>query len=187
MRWLTISGSLRKASTNAAALEAFDRLAPRQVEVVAYRGLADLPAFNPDDDAEGAESPVPVAQLRRGRRCGGDRHRRARIRPRHPRRAEERPRLVSGQRSLRGQTRGADQRRAPRVSRAVGVARGFGDDGGASAAGSLRDRAADRADRHGGRDSRRRPIGGAAARGGRGALAGVTGVSEGLPFGRGSG
>lgn len=64
MRWLTISGSLRKASTNAAALEAFDRLAPRQVEVVAYRGLADLPAFNPDDDAEGAESPAPVAQLR---------------------------------------------------------------------------------------------------------------------------
>jgi NAD(P)H-dependent FMN reductase len=64
MLWLTISGSLRKTSTNSAALEAFARLAPAQVEIVAYRGLADLPAFNPDDDAEGAESPAAVAVLR---------------------------------------------------------------------------------------------------------------------------
>jgi len=64
MRWLTISGSLRKASTNSAALEAFGRLAPADVEVIAYRGLADLPAFNPDDDAEGVPPPAPVTYLR---------------------------------------------------------------------------------------------------------------------------
>jgi chromate reductase, NAD(P)H dehydrogenase (quinone) len=65
MRWLTVSGSLRRASTNTAALEAFARLAPEGVEVVAYRGLAGLPAFNPDDDEEGAAPPAPVADLRR--------------------------------------------------------------------------------------------------------------------------
>ncbi len=65
MRWLTISGSLRRASTNTAALAAFARLAPAGVEVVAYEGLASLPAFNPDDDAEGAVAPHAVAELRR--------------------------------------------------------------------------------------------------------------------------
>ena len=64
MRWLTISGRLRKTSTNSAALEAFARLAPAEVEVSPYRGLADLPAFNPDDDAQGAEPPASVAELR---------------------------------------------------------------------------------------------------------------------------
>jgi chromate reductase len=64
MRWLMISGSLRKISTNSAALEAFARLAPSAVEVVAWRGLSDLPAFNPDDDTEGSAPPAPVAKWR---------------------------------------------------------------------------------------------------------------------------
>jgi NAD(P)H-dependent FMN reductase len=64
MRCLTISGSLRRASTNSASLEAFARLAPEGVEVAAYGGLAGLPAFNPDDDEEGAVPPPAVAALR---------------------------------------------------------------------------------------------------------------------------
>jgi chromate reductase, NAD(P)H dehydrogenase (quinone) len=64
VRWLTLSGSLRRASTNSAALAAFAMLAPAGVEVVAWNGLASLPPFNPDDDAEGASTPAAVAELR---------------------------------------------------------------------------------------------------------------------------
>jgi len=64
MRWLTISGSLRKTSTNSAALDAFARLAPPAVEIVAWRDLGVLPAFNPDDDREGAPPPASVSALR---------------------------------------------------------------------------------------------------------------------------
>jgi chromate reductase len=52
MRLLAISGSLRRASTNTAALEALARLAPEGVKVLLYRDLANLPPFNPDDDIE---------------------------------------------------------------------------------------------------------------------------------------
>ena len=62
-RFLAISGSLRAASTNTAALEALARIAPQGVEVVVYRDLASLPAFNPDDDEDG-RIPPPVAALR---------------------------------------------------------------------------------------------------------------------------
>jgi chromate reductase, NAD(P)H dehydrogenase (quinone) len=64
VRWLTLSGSLRHASTNSAALAAFALLAPAGVEVFAWNGLAGLPPFNPDDDAEGLAAPPAVAELR---------------------------------------------------------------------------------------------------------------------------
>ena len=52
IRLLAISGSLRRASTNTAALEALARLAPEGVKVLLYRDLAKVPPFNPDDDIE---------------------------------------------------------------------------------------------------------------------------------------
>jgi chromate reductase, NAD(P)H dehydrogenase (quinone) len=64
IRLLAISGSLRRASTNTAALEALARLAPEGVKVLVYRDLATLPPFNPDDDIEGGPKLEPVATLR---------------------------------------------------------------------------------------------------------------------------
>jgi chromate reductase, NAD(P)H dehydrogenase (quinone) len=52
MRILAISGSLRAISFNSAALWAAIALAPAGVEISFYSGLADLPHFNPDRDAE---------------------------------------------------------------------------------------------------------------------------------------
>ncbi len=64
MRLLAISGSLRRASSNTAALEALARLAPEGVKVLVYRDLAKLPPFNPDDDVDGTPKPEPVETLR---------------------------------------------------------------------------------------------------------------------------
>jgi chromate reductase len=64
MRILAISGSLRRASTNTAALEALARLAPEGARVLLYRDLASLPPFNPDDDIEDKPKPEPVDTLR---------------------------------------------------------------------------------------------------------------------------
>ena len=64
VRLLAISGSLRARSTNTAVLEALAALAPGDVEVRLYRGLAELPPFNPDDDEEGRTPPEPVRVLR---------------------------------------------------------------------------------------------------------------------------
>jgi chromate reductase, NAD(P)H dehydrogenase (quinone) len=64
MRILAISGSLRRASTNTAALEALARLAPEGARVLLYRDLASLPPFNPDDDIEDKSKPEPVDTLR---------------------------------------------------------------------------------------------------------------------------
>ena len=64
MRVLAISGSLRRASTNTAALEALARLAPEDVKVLVYRDLGLLPPFNPDDDVEDGHKPDPVETLR---------------------------------------------------------------------------------------------------------------------------
>ncbi|HJW06911.1 MAG TPA: NADPH-dependent FMN reductase [Rhodanobacter sp.] len=61
-RVLCLSGSLRRMSSNTAALEAAQRLAPPALELVLYDGLAGLPLFNPDDEA--AAVPVPVRALR---------------------------------------------------------------------------------------------------------------------------
>jgi chromate reductase len=63
MRLLAISGSLRRESTNTAALEALARLAPEGVKVLVYGDLAKLPPFNPDDDIEDKPKPEPVETL----------------------------------------------------------------------------------------------------------------------------
>src|SRR5579883_902838 len=57
MKILAISGSLRTASINTAILQAAGRLASSDAEIVLYRDLAALPAFNPDDDRD----PLPPA------------------------------------------------------------------------------------------------------------------------------
>jgi len=64
MRFLAISGSLRRASTNTAVLEALARLAPEGVKVLVYAELASIPPFNPDDDVEDRPKPEPVERLR---------------------------------------------------------------------------------------------------------------------------
>lgn len=47
---LLIPGSLRTKSTNRSALRTAQIVAPRGMVTILYRGLADLPHFNPDDD-----------------------------------------------------------------------------------------------------------------------------------------
>jgi chromate reductase, NAD(P)H dehydrogenase (quinone) len=58
VRVLAISGSLRRVSSNSALVEAVGRLAPVTVEVAIYRGLGDLPPFNPDIDGNGSPEAV---------------------------------------------------------------------------------------------------------------------------------
>lgn len=62
-RVLLISGSTRSGSTNTAVLRTAAAVAPPGLTTVIYEGLADLPAFNPDDDHEPLH-PV-VVDLRR--------------------------------------------------------------------------------------------------------------------------
>ena len=64
MKIVGISGSLRARSSNAAMLRAAARVAPDGVEFVIYDRLDRLPHFNPDLDAEGAEPPRAVRELR---------------------------------------------------------------------------------------------------------------------------
>ncbi|MEY4518227.1 MAG: hypothetical protein RLZZ499_826 [Cyanobacteriota bacterium] len=52
MQILAISGSLRTKSSNSAVLQAASILAPEQIEIILYSGLANLPHFNPDLDCE---------------------------------------------------------------------------------------------------------------------------------------
>lgn len=59
---LLVSGSTRSASTNVAVLRTAAAVAPSGVRTVRFEGLADLPAFNPDDDRD--PLPAPVARLR---------------------------------------------------------------------------------------------------------------------------
>jgi len=65
IRLLAISGSLRGASANTAALEALERLAPEGVKALVYRDLGLMPPFNPDDDIEDKPKPEPVETLRK--------------------------------------------------------------------------------------------------------------------------
>ena len=58
MRLLTISGSLRAASTNTALLRALADAAPPPLNVTLFQGLADLPLFSPD-----LEDDTPAAVL----------------------------------------------------------------------------------------------------------------------------
>ena len=64
MNIIAISGSLRAGSSNAALLRAAAKVAPEGVSVTLYEGLGELPHFNPDLDAEGAEPPPSVRALR---------------------------------------------------------------------------------------------------------------------------
>ncbi len=61
-RVLLVSGSTRSGSTNTAVLRTVQGIAPDGVTTVLYEGLADLPAFNPDD--EQAALPAAAADLR---------------------------------------------------------------------------------------------------------------------------
>ena len=57
-RLLTVSGSLRAGSSNAALLSAVARLTPADVVVTEYAALATLPAFSPDLE----EGPLPLPE-----------------------------------------------------------------------------------------------------------------------------
>jgi chromate reductase, NAD(P)H dehydrogenase (quinone) len=62
LRILAISGSLRARSSNTSLLRLAIDVAPDDVKIVMYDGLASLPHFNPDDDV--GEPPSPVLDLR---------------------------------------------------------------------------------------------------------------------------
>ena len=62
MKIAAISGSLRAGSSNTAVLRAAARLAPPDVEVILFEGIAHLPFFNPDLD--GDDVPAPVSAMR---------------------------------------------------------------------------------------------------------------------------
>lgn len=62
MKILAMSGSLRAASSNTNVLLAAMQLAPADVEISLYRGIAELPHFNPD--VESVSPPPIVEELR---------------------------------------------------------------------------------------------------------------------------
>jgi chromate reductase len=64
VRILTLSGSLRAQSTNAALLRAASALAPPGMYCVAFDGLAGLPAFDPDLEKSGQLPPAVQAWMR---------------------------------------------------------------------------------------------------------------------------
>ncbi len=51
MQLLALSGSLRAASTNTALLRALVETAPQPLKVTLFQGLAELPLFSPDHEA----------------------------------------------------------------------------------------------------------------------------------------
>jgi chromate reductase, NAD(P)H dehydrogenase (quinone) len=61
LRVLAISGSLRSASSNGTILRAAALLAPPNIQVDVFRGLAELPHFNPDLDRELDDPFLPSA------------------------------------------------------------------------------------------------------------------------------
>jgi len=61
---LTVAGSLRAASSNAALLAAVALVAPAGVTVSPYSALGALPAFNPDIEESAARAPSAVSQWR---------------------------------------------------------------------------------------------------------------------------
>jgi chromate reductase len=62
MRLLLVTGSTRHGSTNTAALRAAATLLAPEVDAVLHDALAELPAFDPDQDRD--PLPEPVARLR---------------------------------------------------------------------------------------------------------------------------
>ena len=63
MRALAISGSLRRESYNTQLLRAAEELAPDELEIDVYDGLAQIPPYDSDEEALG--TPAPVADLKR--------------------------------------------------------------------------------------------------------------------------
>jgi len=63
-RVLLVSGSLRAGSTNTALLRTAQAVCPEGIEATLFDGMAQLPHFNPDDDAEGAPAHLAVATMR---------------------------------------------------------------------------------------------------------------------------
>lgn len=63
LRVVSLCGSLRRGSVNAAVLETARRIAPPGMTLSSYNEMRELPAFDPDDDRE--PLPRPVAVLRR--------------------------------------------------------------------------------------------------------------------------
>lgn len=61
---LGISGSLRARSINTEVLRAAALVAPPSVRIALFGGLAELPHFNPDLEADGAGLPAAVQALR---------------------------------------------------------------------------------------------------------------------------
>lgn len=61
-KFLAISGSLRAVSLNTEVLLACQKLAPEDMMITLYQGIADLPHFNPDLD--GDQPPQTVQALR---------------------------------------------------------------------------------------------------------------------------
>lgn len=61
MNILALCGSLRAASLNAALLRTTARLAPPEIRFSLFEGMAELPLFNPDLDAQ---APPAVQRLR---------------------------------------------------------------------------------------------------------------------------
>jgi chromate reductase len=58
VRVLAISGSLRAASSNTALVSAAGRVAPAGIDVSVYRGLGEIPPFNPDLESR----PMPAVR-----------------------------------------------------------------------------------------------------------------------------
>ena len=56
VRVLALSGSLRRASSNVTLLRAAQKLAPDQVKIDVYAGIASLPHFNPDIESAAGEA-----------------------------------------------------------------------------------------------------------------------------------
>ena len=49
---VALSGSLRQASYNTAVITALKELAPENVDIVIYKGMGELPLFNPDIEGQ---------------------------------------------------------------------------------------------------------------------------------------
>ena len=64
VRILLVSGSLRSGSTNTSVLRTAAELELPGIETTLYGGMNDLPHFNPDDDAAGAELHPAVVAMR---------------------------------------------------------------------------------------------------------------------------
>ena len=58
LRILALCGSLRAASSNKSLLQAAQRLAPDNIDIQFYDGLAGLPHFNPDLDGDAPAASV---------------------------------------------------------------------------------------------------------------------------------